>query len=124
MGPNYKFKEWSDSWLMTSGVNTLVPNVKYGADESIEGLEIKQLVDPVGNNKLRKSKIDIGIYDKDYNLHLIPDVVLSQKNDTTVIDQKKIVEPFIGPVKAIVLNHGDHAYLKVRFDEQTLDNFV
>ena len=86
MGPNYKFKEWSDSWLMTSGVNTLVPNVKYGADESIEGLEIKQLVDPVGNNKLRKSKIDVGIYDKDYNLHLIPDVVLSQKNDTTVID--------------------------------------
>ena len=34
------------------------------------------------------------------------------------------MEPFIGPVKAIVLNHGDHAYLKVRFDEQTLDNFV
>jgi hypothetical protein len=77
MGANYKFKDWSDSWLTTSGVNTLVPLVKYASDESIESLEIKQLVDPIGVNRLRKSKIDVGIYDKDYNLHLIPDVVIS-----------------------------------------------
>ena len=41
MGANYKFKDWSDSWLTTSGVNTLVPIVKYAQDESIESIEIK-----------------------------------------------------------------------------------
>ena len=39
-----------------------------------------QYIDPAGENRLRKSKIDIGIYDQNYNLHLIKDFVLSDTN--------------------------------------------
>lgn len=31
---------------------------------------------------------------------------------------------FTFPVKAVMLNHGDYAYAKVRYDERTLKNFL
>jgi hypothetical protein len=37
-------------------------------------------MDAAGENRLRKSKIDIGVYDEQYNLHLIKDFVLSEKD--------------------------------------------
>ena len=41
----------------------------------------------------------------------------------TTVDLSEVLAKNIGPVKAIILNHGDHAYLKVRFDNNTLQNF-
>lgn len=29
-----------------------------------------------------------------------------------------------GPVKAIIINHGDHAYAKIRYDAKTMDTFT
>jgi aminopeptidase N len=77
MGENFNFKEWCDEWLKTSGVDTLVPQVELNANKSLVHLTIKQIVDPAGHNRLRKSKIDIGIYDKDYKRYLIKDFVIS-----------------------------------------------
>lgn len=124
MGPKFNFTAWSDSWLTTSGINTLEPVIKYNQDESIQSLAIKQLVDPVGMNKLRKFKIDVGIYDNDYNLHVLNDVLLSSKDEIINIDPKKLNTTYSGPVKAVILNHGDHGYAKVRFDEATMENLV
>lgn len=44
-------------------------------------------------------------------------MILSSKKEMNTVDIKALKEPFVGPVKAVILNHGDHAYLKVRFDE-------
>jgi len=86
-------------------------------------LTIKQLVDPAGHNRLRKSKIDIGVYDQNYKRHLIKDFVLSDTTPSNAlsVDQLKQVQ-FDGPVKAIILNEGDHVYSKVRFDKSTLNS--
>ena len=86
MGQKFEFKQWCDQWLKNSGVNTLEPQVELHANKSLAQLKIKQLIDPAGDNRLRKSKIDIGIYDNNYNVHLIKDFVLS---DTEPINTVK-----------------------------------
>lgn len=73
MGKLFKFTEWCDQWLKNSGVNTLEPQVTYGSNNSLSSIKIQQFIDPAGKNRLRKSKIDIGIYDQDYKLHVIKD---------------------------------------------------
>lgn len=47
---------------------------------------------------------------------MIEDIIVSDE-DTP------IKFTFTGQVKAIVINHGDHAYVKVRYDKKTLDTF-
>lgn len=83
-----------------------------------------QYIDPAGENRLRKSKIDIGIYDQNYNLHLIKDFVLSDTNQTNNVSGSFLKQMnYTGPVKAVILNEGDHAYTKIRFDNNTLRSF-
>lgn len=57
-------------------------------------------------------------------MHLLNDVVLSAEEELTAVDQKKLNGTYSGPIKAIILNHGDHAYAKVRFDDLTMKNLV
>jgi len=79
------------------------------------------LIDPAGNNRLRKSKIDIGIYDNDYKLHMIKDFVLSDLNETNLVTYDFINKMgYFGPVKAVILNQDDHVYSKIRFDKNTI----
>ena len=54
-------------------------------------------------------------------MYKIEDVVISES--VTVIDVTQIPEEF-GPVSAIFINEGEHAYAKVRFDERSKDWFV
>jgi len=68
-----------------------------------------------GKNILRKHKIDIAIYDKDLKAHIMTDIVLSEKTELTPVEVS-----FVGPVKAIIVNHHDHSYAKIRYDEKTL----
>ena len=79
MGKNLTFSDWSNQWLTSSGVNTLQPIVEYNEDGSIKALSIKQLADPFGANRLRRSMLDIGVYDSEFKLHVISDVVISEK---------------------------------------------
>lgn len=67
---------------------------------------------------MRKQKIDIALYDENYKPHIIKDVVLSDKNEFT-----KVTVGYTGPVKAILINHGDHGYAKIHFDKKSLNNF-
>lgn len=121
MGKHFKFNEWCDQWLKNSGVNTLEPQVTYSNNNTLSEISIQQFIDPAGKNRLRKSKIDIGIYDQEYKLHMINDFVLSDKNQTNNVSLAKL--NYTGPVKAVILNQGDHVYSKVRFDKNTLQSF-
>ena len=107
---------------MTSGINTIEPLTKYNPDGSLKSLKIVQTASNIGMNRLRKSKIDIAFYDKDYKIHVLKDFVLSDKNHFNPVNQELISKTFKGPIKALVLNHGDHLYTKTRFDKKTLKN--
>jgi aminopeptidase N len=76
MGDDFNFTEWCDSWLTTSGVNILHQVVEYNDDESIKSLTIRQTCDLRGKNKLRKQKLNLAIYDKEFNIHTINDIVI------------------------------------------------
>lgn len=124
MGQKFNFKEWCDEWLKTSGINTLEPQVELHANQSLSQLKIKQFIDPAGENRLRKSKVDIGVYDQNYKLHLIKDFVLSDTNAINTVTANFLKQMnYTGPVKAVILNEGDHVYSKVRFDNNTLRSF-
>jgi len=47
--------------------------------------------------------------------------VLSDTNQTNNVSLAKL--NYTGPVKAVILNQGDHVYSKVRFDKNTLASF-
>lgn len=117
MGEDFDFKEWCDSWLLTSGSNQLHPIVEYGQNNSIKSLSVVQTVTQFGNNRLRKQKIDIAIYDPDYRLTIIKGLVLSDKKALNKLDLS-----LNGTVEAVILNHGDHAYSTVFYDPHTLAN--
>lgn len=55
--------------------------------------------------------MNVVVYDDELNAHEIKDVVIS--------DKEPIIELEIGDLKqvhAVIINHDDHAYCKVRFD--------
>lgn len=54
MGNDFDFKEWSDTWLFTSGLNILEPLVEYNEDFSVKSFVIKQTCDLRGQNIIRK----------------------------------------------------------------------
>lgn len=118
MGADFNFKLWSDSWLFTSGVNILSPVVEYNDDGSVKSLAVKQTCDLRGKNVLRKQKLNVAVYDNDLKSHVTENIVISDKEELNQIEVE-----FKGPVKAIIINHGDHAYAKVRFDQKTLTTF-
>lgn len=64
------------------------------------------------------------MYDEHYNLHTIKDYVLSDTNQTNIVSSKYFKElNYSGPIKAVILNQGDHVYTKVRFDKNTIQSF-
>ena len=117
MGDDFNFTDWCDTWLKTSGVNILEPVVEYNDDFSVKSFAIKQLCDLRGQNKLRKQKLNVAFYDSEFKAHEIKDIVLSDKNALNPVEFD-----FKGPVHAVIINHDEHAYCKVRFDQRTLDS--
>jgi aminopeptidase N len=117
MGNNFDFKNWCDSWLTTKGINNLEPIVEYNQDHSIKSFKVKQSNEKTLDNHLRKQIMDIAVYDNDYKEHIIRDVLIDDKQALSEVKFN-----FSFPVKAVMLNHDDHAYAKIRYDEHTLKN--
>lgn len=61
--------------------------------------------------------IDIAVYDEQYKPHVIKDVLINDQDAISVVQTN-----FTFPVKAVMLNHGDFAYAKIRYDKHTLTN--
>ena len=116
MGDDFDFKKWSDSWLKTSGVNTLTPLVTFDDAGKLSSMQIQQSFDQNGQNQLRKQQLEIAFFDEQYQPHIFK-VVLNDSSELNTIEYNGMFS-----IKAIVMNHGDYAYDKVYFDEKTLTN--
>lgn len=57
-------------------------------------------------------------YDENLKAHVMTDIVINDKGDLTALTPVEV--EFKGPVKAIIVNHHDHGYAKIRYDEKTL----
>lgn len=71
MGENFEFTAWCDTWLNSSGNNILTPEVEYNEDGSVKSLQIRQTCDLKGKNRLRMQKLDIALYDTEFQPHVI-----------------------------------------------------
>jgi len=64
------------------------------------------------------------VYDKDYKLHTLVGFVLSDTNQKNVVSAEELKKLNLsGPINALILNHDDHVYTKVRFDNNTIKSF-
>lgn len=72
-----------------------------------------------GQNRLRKQRLDIALYDESGNKHVIKNHVVSEKDESTVVD----IPPDF-KVAAVYLNDGQHAYCKLRFDQGSIEWFT
>jgi aminopeptidase N len=64
MGNNFDFKKWSESWLITSGVNTLTPIVTFDDAGKLTTFQIQQTFDQYGQNLLRAQQLEIAFFDE------------------------------------------------------------
>jgi hypothetical protein len=49
----------------------------------------------------------------------VKDIVIDDMNELTPVNVGSLVQ---FPVKAVIVNFGDHTYSKVRYDKTTFDN--
>jgi aminopeptidase N len=75
-----------------------------------------------GKNRLRKQRLDISLFSQEGQIHVIKNHVLSEKDEVTVVDLSSVPAGF--KFVAVYLNHGSHAYAKVRFDQSSIDWFI
>ena len=62
--------------------------------------------------------MDVAFYDENFKAHIIKDIVISDKEALN-----KVTVDIKVPVKAVFINHGSHAYSKLRFDDRSLACF-
>ena len=58
--------------------------------------------------------MDVAFYDESMTPTIVKDIIINEKDPLTKVEAPNF------PVKAIIVNHGDHAYAKVRYDPKTL----
>lgn len=75
MGSDFNLTNWCDTWLKSSGSNILEPIVELNADGSLKSLKVKQSNGLRGQNRLRKQKLSIAIYEKAFAKGDIPFVI-------------------------------------------------
>jgi cephalosporin-C deacetylase-like acetyl esterase len=64
--------------------------------------------------------LDVAFYDQNYKAQIVRGIVLSENQELNTITLSE--HNITYPVKAIVINHNDYAYDKVRFDDISLIN--
>ena len=116
MGPDFQLTEWAHQWLFSSGINILEPVATYDSEGVLTGLSVKQTMGLRGANRLRKQKISVALFNDAGNMFRVPNVVLSEKEEVTVVTGL----PEGWKVAAIYLNEGLDGYAKVRFDAKSV----
>jgi aminopeptidase N len=101
---------WADSWLRTTGVDTLTPTITAAADGT-HTLTVEQ-------RGSRPHRIAVGLYDRD----LTDDGRLTLR-ERLELDVPQTEEAAIGKRPALLLlNDGDLSYAKVRFDPESFES--
>ena len=106
-------KSWARSWLQTSGVNALTPEVTYDAEGRITELAVVQ-----DGDELRPHRAAVGLY------RLSPEGALVRyaRAETDVTGARTVVEELAGEERPalVLVNDDDLTYCKIRFDEGSL----
>lgn len=88
LGADFNLQRWCDEWLTSSGINIIEPIITDGS------LSIRQSMGLRGKNRLRKQRLDISLFNEQGQIHIIKNHVLSEKEDTTVVDLSSVPAGF------------------------------
>ncbi|MEV7670446.1 aminopeptidase N [Streptomyces sp. NPDC088752] len=106
-------KAWAKSWLQTSGVNVLAPDVTYDAEGRITELAVLQEGD-----ELRPHRTAVGLYRRG------ADGALTRyaRAEADVTGARTVVAELAGEERPdlVLVNDDDLTYCKMRFDEGSL----
>lgn len=108
---------YCDTWLKTSGLNWVEPELQRDDTGSLEELKIRQGSCKFGDQVLRKHKIDIALFDKAWQVHVLKGVLLEDQPEQIISVGNQ------QDVQAVFLNVNDHGFLKVRIDQESLKAF-
>jgi aminopeptidase N len=113
--------DFADQWLKTAQVNTLTPIVEIGSDGAYTSVVVQQSA-PDSHPVLRTHRIGVGLYD----LADAGKLVLRDRLEVDVTGELTEIAALAGVAAAdvLVLNEGDHSYLKLRLDERSLATVV
>ncbi|MFF9199612.1 aminopeptidase N [Streptomyces sp. NPDC014779] len=105
-------KAWAKSWLQTSGVNSLTPDVTYDAEGRITELAVLQEGD-----ELRPHRAAVGLYRLADG-----ELVRYARVEADLTGARTVVAGLAGQERPdlILVNDDDLTYCKVRFDEGSL----
>jgi aminopeptidase N len=106
-------KTWSRSWLETSGVNSLTPEVTLGDDGRIAELAIAQ-----DGATLRPHRVAVGLYRLQDG-----ELVRYAQTGVDVTGARTVVAGLAGEERPglVLVNDEDLTYCKLRFDEGSLE---
>ncbi len=123
--------EWRDEWLLTTGVNELVPRVTLAPDGTYERVEIEQRSPapswsglPGASSHeptLRRHRLAVGVYDT------TDDGVVRRKRVELDVDGERTVVDELAGVRSgdlLLLNDDDLTYAKVRLDSSSTHTAV
>ena len=99
MGSEFDLPTWCDQWLKTSGINILEPVLTHNAEGHLESLKIKQTMGLRGNNRLRKQKISVCLFEQDGTQHIVSPVIVNDLDGTSVVQIPSGLN-----IKAVYLN--------------------
>ncbi|MDP4039392.1 MAG: aminopeptidase N [Candidatus Pacearchaeota archaeon] len=106
-----KLEKWFDSWIKTTGVNSIFPDINPG--KKISSITLKQ---SAKNKKLRNHKTKIGLF---YDSKIIS-FSANYKGKKTKLNLSKIVGKTLPLPNFIFLNYEDWDYARVEFDKISL----
>lgn len=111
--------DWTEQWLETAGVNTLLPDFDVNEDGTYSRFAVTQLppTSPAGLDPiLRSHRIAIGLY-SDVNGHLEP----IQRIEVDITGASSNVPELVGVQQPdlILLNDGDLTFAKIRLDQRS-----
>ena len=114
-----KLDPWVETWLQTSGVNTLRPVLKI-SEGKYQQISIKQEppVIPTGSRELRPHRMAIGLYDlNNEKLRLRKNVEIDVSGEQTEVNElagEKVAD-------LLLVNNSDLTFAKIRFDDRSVE---
>lgn len=111
--------DWTERWLETAGVNTLIPHVEADEDGVITSFVIEQ-IGQEGHPTLRPHRVAVGFYDHDDTANSL---VRMHHVELDVDGERTEVPELVGRERPdlVLLNDDDLAYTKIRLDEYSQD---
>ncbi|MFE9993137.1 aminopeptidase N [Streptomyces avermitilis] len=100
---------WADSWLRTTGVDTLTPDITTAPDGTC-ALTVER-------DGSRPHRITVGLYDRDLNDEAR--LTLRRRLELDIPQDPAAPQPLGKRPALLLLNDGDLTYAKVRFDPES-----